>query len=190
LDLEKVLTHVEKSLPAPGWSVTQQAWTPDMLRQAAALLGEKERGEKIANAWSEGRSLTWTARNAPSRQLAVGLICFRDAVAAKSYLGLAVDLQRKRDEITNAACADCGRVIESRSSTVALRGADETARSEKKIASREKGATTEICQLWVRTGNRVVEFTWTGVRADMAWTQRVLDLILSSMPSNSLATHP
>jgi hypothetical protein len=37
----------------------QQAWTPVMVQQVAAMLGERARADRLVAAWDEGRSLVW-----------------------------------------------------------------------------------------------------------------------------------
>jgi hypothetical protein len=164
------------------WSASQEAWTPDMMRKAASLLGEKERGERVMRGWEDARLLTLSAKKRPGCQVGVGVIRFCDEMAARAYVGLAVDLQRKSDELLNGACADGRRVTESRSSSVRLQGADEVARTDKRIQLGTSKGTLPVSQLWARDGNYVIEFTWNGISADMAWTQRVLDIILANDP--------
>lgn len=179
-DLAATLAGLERALGAAEWNAAQEAWTPAMLRKAAVLLGEAERGERIARAWLDARSLTLSAKARPGCQIAVGVIRFQDAAAARAYVGLAVDLQRTQDEVLTAACADGRRIVESRSQAVQLRGVDEAARGDKRLQREASGPSATMCQIWVRKGDRVVEFTWNGLSADTAWAQRALDFILAA----------
>jgi hypothetical protein len=176
-DLAITLTRLERVLPPEQWIPSQQAWTPDMIRQAAKLLGMAERGDRVARDWQDGRSVMWSSKTRPGCQVGVGLIRFQDAAAARAYVALAADLQRKQDELTNAACAQGRRVLESHSSTIELRGADETAVCTKQVQF-GGGDPIEMSQLWARAGSRVVEFTFTGMPASPAWAQQMLDKIL------------
>jgi hypothetical protein len=105
------------------------------------------------------------------------VIRFDDVAAARAYMGLAVDLQRKQDELLNAACDEGGRVVESRSLSMRLHGIDEAARSDKRLQSRIKGRTISVSQIWLRADDRILEFSWTEMEPDMAWTQRVVDCL-------------
>jgi hypothetical protein len=179
-DLAAILARVERALSPADWTPAQQPWTPDMIRQSATLLGVRERGERVARDWQDGRSLMWSGKDRPGCQVGVGLIRFQDAAGARAYVGLAADLQRKQDELLNAPCAEGRRVIESHSSAVQLRGADEAALCDKRVQFGAGGEPVAISQLWARAGNQVVEFTWNGVPANTAWAQQMLDAILDS----------
>jgi hypothetical protein len=182
-ELTAIMARLEQILPAADWSCSQEEWTPIMLRKAATLLGQAERGERVADRWVTGRALTWTGRAQSARQVALGVIRFTDAGAARAYIGLAVDLQRKQDELLNAACADGRRVVESRSLTVQLKGVDEAAGADKKLQREANGPTTTLTQVWVRQGNRIIELTWTGMEANLAWAQRVVELLPAKNPN-------
>jgi hypothetical protein len=146
-----------------------------MLRKAAALMGQAERGERVADRWVAGQSLTWTAKAQPGRQVAIGAIRFEDAATARAYIGLAVDLQRKQDELLNAACAEGRRVVESRSLAVQLKGVDEAARADKRLQREANGPTSTLSQIWTRQGSRIIEFTWTGMEPDLIWAQKIVE---------------
>ena len=55
--------------------------------------------DRVLRQWMDGRSLAWTARNNPDRQVGVGVIRFRTPAGAQAYFGFAADLQRKQDEV-------------------------------------------------------------------------------------------
>lgn len=173
-DLAVTLARVERATASAEWSTSQQTWTPVMLQKAAALLGEVKRGEQAARGWQDGRVLTWTAKDRPDCQVAVAIIRFHDAADARAYLGLAVDLQRKQDELLGS---DGNRVIDSRSSASPMHGAEETARCDRRLQLPGGTATLTVGQMWARTGNRVVEYTWNGIAPDIEWAQRVFDVI-------------
>ncbi len=177
-DLAEILSRLEGALPASEWRAAQQPWTPGMLKQVAALLGEQQRVEKVAEGWDAGRLLMWSSREHPGRQVTLGLLRFQDAAAARAYYGLALDLQRKQDELLSAACATRACVVESRTEVLHLVGADEAMRAEKRVRVGEHAEPTTITLVWARAGERVVEFSWHGQPCDTAWAQRMLDLIL------------
>jgi hypothetical protein len=181
-DLGEALGRLEAALPAAEWRATQQPWTAGMFKQAATLLGEEARAEKVAAGWDAGRLLVWSSRAHPGRQVTLGLLRFQDAAAARAYYGLAVDLQRKQDELLSAACAARACVMESRSEVLRLAGADEAMRTEKKVRTGEQSEPATITMAWVRAGERVIEFSWHGQPCDTAWAQRVLDTILKERP--------
>jgi hypothetical protein len=173
-ELAVTLARVERATASVEWTMSQQTWTPAMLQKAATLLGEQKRGEQVARGWEEGRALTWTAKRRPDCQSGMAIIQFRDVADARAYLGLAVDLQRKQDELLSG---DGNHVIDSRSSNSPLRGADETARCDRRLQLPGSDAAVSVSQVWARAGNRVVEFTWNGIAPDMEWAQRVFDVI-------------
>jgi hypothetical protein len=173
-ELAVTLARVERATASTEWSASQQAWTPVMLQKAAALLGEAKRGEQVARGWHDGRALTWTAKNRPDCQVAVAIIRFRDAADARAYMGLAVDLQRRQDELLSG---DGNRVIDSRSSASPLGGAEETARCDRRLQLPGSTAAVSVSQVWARADNRIVEFTWNGTAPDVNWAQQVFDVI-------------
>jgi hypothetical protein len=176
-DLADVLKRVEGSLPAADWQAAQQPWTAAMLREAGGMLGEAQRADKVAQGWDAGRLLVWSARANPGHQVTVGVLRFQDAAAARAYYGLAVDLQRKQDELLGKAGG--GRPVESHTEALRLNGADEAMRADKTVHLGDKGESLAITQVWARAGERVVEFSWRGARGDAEWAQRVLDTILT-----------
>lgn len=160
------------ALPASGWKAEQYPWTPAMLRNAAGLLGERERAEKILERWQDGHSLVWHNRTDPGRQTALGVLRFKDANGARAYYGLAADLQRKQDEKIRGGCGTDRCVLDSRCRAVTVTGSDEAFCVERRwqVAG---GPAVSVCQLWVRTGLRVLEFSWSGGPADLPWAERV-----------------
>ena len=177
-DLADTLKRLEGALPAEEWQAMQQPWTADMFRDVAGMLGEGQRAEKVVRGWDAGRLLVWSARANPGRHVALGVLRFQDAAAARGYYGLAVDLQRKQDELLNAACAGRPAVLDSHAEALRLNGADEAVRSEKKVRLGDKGEPVTITQVWARAGERVVEFSWHGVAGDATWAQHLLDAVL------------
>ncbi|HEX5270669.1 MAG TPA: hypothetical protein VFW33_09295 [Gemmataceae bacterium] len=177
-DLGESLKRLEGALAPEQWQAAQQPWTPEMFRDAAAVLGQAQRAEVVLRGWDAGRSLVWSARANPGRQVALGLLRFQDAAAARAYYGLAVDLQREQDELLNAACANHAAVVDSHAEALRLAGADEAVRADKKVRLGNQGDAVAITQLWARAGERVVELSWHGVSADTAWAQRLLDELL------------
>jgi hypothetical protein len=176
-DLADALKRVEGALPAADWQAAQQPWTAAMLREAGGMLGEAQRADKVAQGWDAGRLLLWSARANPAHQVTVGVLRFQDAAAARAYYGLAVDLQRKQDELLGKAGG--GRSVESHTEALRLNGADEAMRADKTVRLGDKGEALNITQVWARAGERVVEFSWRGVHGDADWAQRVFDTILT-----------
>jgi hypothetical protein len=172
-DLAEVLKRLEPALPASAWCVERQPWTPDMVRQAATLFGERERTERVVSRWEEGRGLLWTRKNHPACQVGIGVIRFRDAAAAQAYCGLSADLHRKQDEMLGG-----DRVLESHARAVTLQGADEAACTEKRLRLTAEAGPVAINEVCARRGETVFQFTWTGLPADPHWAEQVLQFIL------------
>jgi hypothetical protein len=171
-DLGKVLTRMEGALPAAEWQAEQQPWTPAMFCDVAAMLGEGPRAQKLAQAWDAGRSLIWSARTNPMRQVALGVQRFRDGAAARAYFGLTVDLQQKAGALGRKGN------LPPRPTALRLDGADEGMRADKQMPIGDRGESISVTQVWARAGERVVEFSWMGIPADTDWAQRVLDGVL------------
>jgi hypothetical protein len=173
-DLAAVLAALQTSLPGADWSVQPQAWTPGMLVQVAALLGERPRAEKIVPSWVEGRSLIWSKKNDPACVVSLSVARFDSAGNARAYFGFAVDLQRKRDELSNTPGGLPLRVVESRTAKPALDAADEAILLEKKVELPGSRQPVPVHTLLVRQGDQVVEMSWHGLSADVTWAQSIL----------------
>lgn len=177
VDLTETLATIEKALPGSAWTATQQPWTPEMVRQVSGLLGEKERTEHVLRSWDEAHSLIWSARDNPSHQVAVGVARFVDAGGARAYQGLAIDLQRKQDELLGSGRGGTCKLVGSpTSTTLRLAGAEEAVRLDKCLQIAAGGSESQwtVSELLVRTGNLVIEFSWQGTPADPAWAERIL----------------
>jgi hypothetical protein len=176
-DLHTVLANLEPQHAASEWASTQQPWTPEMCIQVAGLLNEKSRAEKIVQGWQDGRSVIWSWKNAPECQVALSVVRYESEAGARGYFGFALDLQRKRDELSNQPCGLPLKVIDSRSSNPNLTGVDEAIFFEKKMQYVNSKQTMASHLLLLRKGDRVIEFTWYGMSADTAWAQRILSAL-------------
>ncbi len=173
-DLVALLGRLESLLPAAEWAPYPQAWTPAMVVQVAGMLGDKTRAAKVVDAWDDGRSLVWAKKSDSGCMVGVSAVRFESAAAARAYFGFAVDLQRKRDELSNSDCGLPLRVVESRPKTVTFPGVDEISYADKKMQPTAGGAVIPATFLLARAGEHVYEITWHGLAADVAWAQRVL----------------
>jgi hypothetical protein len=168
-----VLQAVELAASAE-WQPMQQTWTPAMLMQVVNMLGaSKERAEKVAQSWYEGRTLLWTPRSRPDKQIALSVVRHDSDAGARGYFSFAVDLQRKQDTLPPGTCGPTMRVVESKSVSVALPGFDEAVRNDKRIAFGEAEAIP-VSLLLARRGNLVIECTWHGLTFDAGMTERLI----------------
>lgn len=177
VDLSETLAVLAGALPESKWTAALQSWTPEMVRQVAGLLGEKERTEHVLRSWDEAHSLIWSARDDPSHQVAVGIVRFVDAASARAYQGLAIDLQRRQDELLGSGRGGTCKLVGSpTSSTLRMAGAEEAVRLDKclQITTGGSEATWTVSELLVRTGNLVIEFSWQVTQADQVWAERIL----------------
>lgn len=180
-DLAKVMTGLEKTMPPAQWSVARQPWTADMVRQVGAMFQETERAKHVVRGWKEGHALVWTAKGGNlERQVAVSVARFEAPAGARAYQGFAVDLQRKRDQRLQAACAPGQKVSESRTRTVSIPHSEETIFFEKQLEFSPGKTTTTLSMLLVRAGGLVIEINWFGTPADMAWAARVVEQIAAA----------
>ncbi len=179
-DLATALRGLEQALPEAEWSAGQQAWTPAMVKQVAALLGERDRAERVTSTWDEGRTLVWSLRKDPRQMVAVSVVRHETPAGARSYFGFAVDLQRKQDQVV-ANCGPSIRVVESRATSVKLPGVEEAVRNDKRM---QYGAGTEpvsVSTLLARAGDVVLECTWHGLPPETGWAERVLTAALAAV---------
>jgi hypothetical protein len=177
-DLAAALARLEQ-LPPPGrWQAAQQPWTPAMVRQVAALVGERQPMDKILASWDEGRSLVWTMNGSLGHQVAISVVRHDTPAAARCYYGFAVALERKSDELSRGPCAGVMRVVETKSAAIALPGVEEAVRYDKRVQFGQGGAPVAVTTLLARAGDLVIEFTWHGAPADTGWAGRVVDVLL------------
>jgi hypothetical protein len=177
--LATLLTGVEQALPAAQWQAAQHSWTPEMVAQVAGLMGQRDRAEKVLSAWVEGRSLVWTRKGGSAGQVALSVVRLNGPAGARSYYGLAVDLQRKRDELTAQACGGQMRVLEARADALRLPGVDEGARFDKRVQFGTQAPAIPTALILARAGDTVLELSWHGLEADYGWAQRVIDAFLA-----------
>jgi hypothetical protein len=148
-----------------------------MLGQAAGLLGApKERVDRIATTWDEGRSLIWTQRSHPDRQVALSVVRHSGAAAARACFDFAVDLERKQDTLAPGSCGPPLRVVESKSTPVQLEGFDEAVRNDKQIQL----GTAEpmpVSLFLARAGDLVIDCTWHGLSPDPALVERLVQAV-------------
>lgn len=176
--LAAALQRLESTLPATEWNVSQQPWTPAMVRQVASLLGQQRQADKALRSWEESRTLLWVDKRDPNKQVALSVVRFENEAGARSYYGFANDLQRKRDEAPNAPDAGMLRVLESRMNACTLASAAEAVRFEKVLQLDSKSTPLTEKKLLVRSGDTVVELAWYGMADDPAWADRILATLL------------
>src|SRR5207248_6230747 len=124
----------------------------------------------------EGRTLVWVQCGRPDRQVALNVVRHDSVAGARSYFNFAVDLQRKQDTLPPGTCGPMIRVLESKSTALALDGFDEAVRSDKRIAY-GNGEPMAVSQLMARAGDLVVECTWHGPAADAALAERLAQAV-------------
>ena len=192
-DLAAVLGPLKSALPADGWQVHEQTWTPAMLGQVANLLGApRERVEKVAATWYEGRTLVWiqrpvhvlapsTAPALPEVQVALSVVRHDGPTGARAYFGFALDLQRKQDTLPAGTCGPAIRVLESKSAAARLDGFDEAVRFDKRIQL-GGGTPVPVSLLLARAGDLVIECTWHGTTGadEAALAERLLQGVRSA----------
>jgi hypothetical protein len=179
-DLPAVFARLESYLPPLEWTACQQLWSRDMIRQVGELFGARDRAEKIMPLWAEGRSLVWTCKKDPGRQVALSVVRFENVAGARSYFGFAMDLQRKRDAMVGSSCTAGLRILASRFADLPLRRADAAVRSDKMIQFSSANKPMPISMVLARFGDLVIECTWHGTEADMAWAEKLLDAFFTA----------
>lgn len=168
-----------RDMPPPGdWVVSEEPWTPTMVRQAADLFGEAKRADSIVRYWEDGRLILWIAKAEPGRQIAVSVARFENASAARSFLAFVGDLERKQ---VTSGCVAGVRVIDARVRPAALADADESEWHESKMQIPPAPTPVASTRLRARWGVSVVEITWQGVPADAGWGEAVYRQLRAAM---------
>jgi hypothetical protein len=174
-DLPGVLTRLEQALPAAEWLTSQQAFTPAMVAQVAALVGERERVERRLGGWQEGRSLVWGKKRNPAQQVALSLIRFDAPASARAYFTVALDLQRKHDALSNnPSCGLPVKIVESRMLPMELATLEESIRTDRKVQVPGSASLVPTSTLLGRARDQVIEITWHGIAADGPWAERII----------------
>jgi hypothetical protein len=185
-DLAVALAPLQRILPASEWQSLQQTWTPAMLVQVTNMLGAPaERAERVARTWYEGRSLVWTNRKQPGRQVALTVVRHDNEAGARAYFGFAVDLQRQQDTLPPGTCGPAIQIVESKSTSVHLDGFDEAVRNDKKTVYGNM-EPIPVSLLLARAGDLVIECTWHGQEAD----RELASNLVQGVRANSSAVTP
>jgi hypothetical protein len=175
--LASVLQPLETTFPQSDWVAVQQTWTPAMLTHVAGLLGTpRERVDKVAATWDEGRTLVWAERNHPGRQIALTVVRHESPAGARSYFGLALDLQRKQDTAPPGTCGPALQVLQSKSTDLQLEGFDEVVRNDKEMQI-GTGQALPVSQVMGRAGDLVVECIWHGSTIDADLAAKLLQTV-------------
>ncbi|MBM4070764.1 MAG: hypothetical protein FJ271_17690 [Planctomycetes bacterium] len=172
-DLAALLAGMEKQPPSGVWCASQQVLTPAILTQVAALVGMKDRAERVLASWQDGRTLVWSQTGDAGRHVAVSWLRFQTQAASRAYHELATDLQRKRDGQTGNFCGLSVRVVDSRFRPVTVPDAVEATLWDRKLQG-PGGQPLPTSTLLARRGEDVIEITWFGIPADMAWADALL----------------
>ncbi len=177
-DLAAVVSAMEKTPPPGDWTASRQALTPAMLISVANLAGMKDRAERVLGSWEDGSALVWAKKGNPNHQIAAGLLRFQSSSGARAYHEMALDLQRKQDELGGGLCGPslCGpslHVTESRSRPASLPGMDETVLWERKLQGPYAEQAVPFYTLLARRGDEVLEISWYGLPAGLDWAARI-----------------
>lgn len=172
--LAEVLARIEKTPPPGEWHAGQQALTPAMLRQVAALVGMSDRAERSLTSLQEGRTFVCSSKESPGRHVALSLLRFQSTSAARAYHELASDVQRKRDEQTGNFCGLGLRVVECKSRPVPIAGLTESVLCDRKLQGPADSPPVLTSTLLARRDDEVLEITWFDAAADVAWAESVL----------------
>ena len=139
-ELASILQSLEGALPGDQWQAMQQTWTPAMLGQVAAMFGvPRERVDKVAATWEEGRTLVCMERKHGQHQVALSVVRHENAAGARAAFGLVVDLERQQDVLPPATCGLAIHVVDSKSMALHLDGFEEAVQSDKLIQYGQQG---------------------------------------------------
>jgi hypothetical protein len=145
-----------------------------MVRQVAALFNEQKRAEKILKPWAEGCSLVWSSKTHPGCQIALSAVRFENPEAARAYYHFALDLQRKQDTTCGSGCTASRRVLESLFTELNLPGVELAVRNDKRFQFATGTPPVSVSVVLACNAGQVVECTWYGAPADLAWARKAL----------------
>lgn len=183
-DLKTVFNHIQERLSPRGFRRRQQPWTRDMLKQVATILQVSKDRIKTIGQWQDGRTLIWTPPKQPGKYIALTVVKFPAGNAARSYFGFAVDMQRKRDELSANSPYIPLRTVDSRYTSLKLANVEETVRNDKTVQMGSKGPTIPVTVILCRTPTHVFQFQWQGIAADAAWAERVVAAVMQAARGN------
>lgn len=186
-DLRKVLGGLEGMPPAASWKSGQQALGPGMVREVAGMLHEQARAEVVLKNWEEGRTLVFFAPNGGG-SMVVNLTRFETPAAARSYHGLSLDLQRKRDEIMNSNCTGSCKVLESRCESVEVPRSDAAVRCYKKVQYSD-GRAVAADMVYVLAGSLVIEIDGFSTSVEPGWARQVVERITGAFAAPAAPVH-
>lgn len=176
-DLRALFTRLETALPFPGWQSSQQPWTPSLLKQVAVTLEVTKRVEALLPHWVEGRSLIWLNPKDASEYVALSLVCLDGPQAARSYYGLAVDIQRQRDGWLARTLGQHTHIEASKFVSVRLAGTAEAIQNNKILQTGSADSRLAMTMILARCGSSVVEIHWNGVPVNLPWAEHAIQCL-------------
>jgi hypothetical protein len=181
--LAKALAPVTKELPASDWEGKLRGWSTENVLLVADLVHERTRAEKVlTSGQSDGEMVVWAPKSNPTSQVALSVVRFKTASAARAYHAFAMELQRKLDEAKTPALP---QVLDSHSQAITLPAAEEAILTTKRLQLPAGDDSMTSSTFLIRADSLVLEITWFGVPADTAWAQRLVTLVLKQA-----AAHP
>ncbi len=164
-----------------GWKPLQQPWTPTMLKQVAGMLHEEKRAEQCSQGWQDGRALVWMDPKNAARYVSLSAATFTAEPAARSYYGFAVDLQRRRDELSGKPGPMPWRVLDSTYHDLDWPGLHEGLRNAKSLEATYSSPPFPATIVLARSGSLVMEFSWYGMAPDLDWARQTFEAVAGKM---------
>jgi hypothetical protein len=180
-DFRRVFAALAEHNGFPQRKAEQQPFTPNMIKQVAAMFQVEKRPEPFVAAWRDGRTLVWTDTGDAGKYVAASAVRFASEQAAQSYFGFAVDLQRKRDEFSGKPGPLPGRVVDSQYQELSWPGVVEGMRNDKTVALAAGAPAQKTTVVLCRCGSVVVEINWCGFAPDLNWAQQVIQTVSSAV---------
>jgi hypothetical protein len=177
-DLGSLLDRLKSMLPGRDWHASSDAWTPDMVRAAAKVLGAREQAERVLGSWEDGRLLLLNSSADPRRMIVISLVRHNTAAGARAYYGFTLDMQRKKEQASQGSAGGVG-IVQSRSSAWSAAGLEEGARFDE-LFQLSQGEPTSNCMMLGRSEELVVQITWQDQTPDAEWAKRVVQAILDN----------
>lgn len=160
----------------PGKTGLCIPYEPSVQQATADLLGQTDRMAAALSKQVDGATACW---DDTLTVIGCNVMRFTEPAAARTYFGLALDIQRQLDEKAAKDGSYLGRLLDCRPSGLNWPGAQEVARLDKRYQARPGGVIATSSTVTALAGDMVFILEWQRVTADLDWAQAVFADVLA-----------
>jgi hypothetical protein len=177
-ELKVAMARLVRETNAPDWQVVQRLVSRKEIIQAADMLKEGARAERVLEPLREAHTLLWTPAWTSNGHVALHAHRFDDEAGARRYHEFAMELLRRQDEFwSKPGGLLC--VHESRFSTLpAHANLGQAVRADKRMKTAQCAEPVQVTTFLVRRADLCLEITWHGLPVDESWTLSALRAVL------------